>query len=63
MTRIPTAWFGRNMNGLADPQRMTAEERRAKSPARAAVQRIRRQSPTPAVRRLQAAADRALGGR
>jgi hypothetical protein len=55
--------YGPNMNGRLDPEAMTPSERRVKAPGRAAVQRARRRSLSPLIRALQAAADRALGGR
>lgn len=53
--------FGAGHDGLLDPDRFTAEERARTSPSRLAAEHARRRSPSPAIRKLQAATDRALG--
>lgn len=61
--KIPAGLFGPNRDGLLDPERLTAEQRARQDPAWLAEARDRRASPSPLVRRLQAATDRALGRR
>jgi hypothetical protein len=60
-TRIPAGLYGPERDGLGDPDRPTVAERMVRSPERLAEERQRRSSPTPIVRALQRATDRALG--
>lgn len=53
--------FGPNMDGMTDPERASVEERATTAPARLAVERARRRSLSPTIRRLQAVTDKALG--
>lgn len=63
MKKIPKGLLGPNQDGLADPDRLTAEQRARQDPAWLDEARDRRASLSPMVRRLQAATDRALGRR
>ncbi len=60
MTKIPRALFG-DGDGVLDPDRQSAAERRNASPARLAAERARRSSLSPLLRTMQAAAEAALG--
>jgi hypothetical protein len=59
--KIPKGLLGPNRDGLADPDALTPEQRTRGDRARLDQERDRRESRSPFVRALQAAADRALG--
>lgn len=61
--KIPKGLLGPHRDGLADPDRLTAEQRARQDPAWLDEARDRCASPNPVTRALQAAADRALGRR
>lgn len=62
-TKLPPALFGANRDGLLDPDRLSPAQRRNASQARLNAEQSRRTNRSPVMRALQAAADRALGGR
>lgn len=57
---IPRGLLGDQYDGLADPERFTPTERRDLPLDRLAIERERRRSPSPFIRALQAATDRAF---
>ncbi|MEE3127546.1 MAG: hypothetical protein VX494_10070 [Actinomycetota bacterium] len=61
MTKIPRGLYGPNRDGLLDPARLSSKERQTRPADLLAEEYARRTSPSPFVRRLQSAADRALG--
>jgi hypothetical protein len=61
--KIPKGLLGPDRDGLLDPDRLTAQQRATQSRPWLDEARDRRASPSPLVRRLQAATDRALGRR
>lgn len=63
MKKIPKGLLGPNRDGLLDPDRLTAAQRARESRPWLDEARDRRASPSPLVRALQAATDRALGRR
>lgn len=62
MSKVPRGLFG-GRNGVGDPEALTPTQRPYAGEDRAAEQQERRTSGSPLVRALQAATDRALGGR
>jgi hypothetical protein len=58
--KIPRGLYG-DRDGLGDPDRFTIAERKDQSLDLLAEEYARRNSPSPFIRRLQAATDRALG--
>jgi hypothetical protein len=60
MPKVPKSLYG-NRSGLLDPRRHSPAERRNASQARLDAEQARRDSRSPLLRALQAAADKALG--
>lgn len=59
--KVPPGLYAAEHDGLGDPDRFTVAEKMTRSPERLAEERRRRESPSPIVRKLQAATDKALG--
>jgi hypothetical protein len=58
--KVPRGTYGDEHDGLLDPERIDARERMTSSLARSLEERSRRASPSPLVRALQSATDRAF---
>ena len=61
--KIPRGQYGPDRDGLLDPEMHTPGERYTTSETRLNEQKDRRTSPSPFIRKLQAAADKALNQR
>jgi len=59
--KIPPGAYSDQHDGLLDPNRFSPAERMVTPAARLTEELRRRTSPSPVIRRLQAATDRALG--
>jgi hypothetical protein len=58
--KVPRGLYGDEHEGVLDPERISARERMTSSLTRSLEERDRRASPSPLVRRLQAATDKAF---